>query len=57
MPRRKKVIPTVDKSIPKPGERIARPELVTECKSGKGWRRDQWGNWWPCSEQQEDSGE
>lgn len=52
MPRRKKVIPTVDKSVPKPSARVAHPELVTECKeAGKGWRRDQYGDWWPCSEQ------
>lgn len=49
MPRRKKVIPTVDKTTPKPGQRIAHPELVTQCKeAGKGWRRDEYGNWWPC---------
>lgn len=52
MPRRRKVIPTVDKSTPKPGERIAHPELVTRCKEpGKGWRRDAYGNWWPCSQE------
>lgn len=49
MPRHKNVIPTVDKSKPKPGERIAHPELVRECREdGKGWRRDAYGNWWPC---------
>lgn len=53
MPRRKKVIPTVDKSVPKPGERIAHPELVTRCKGSKGWRRDEFANWWPCDGEQD----
>ena len=53
MPRRKKAIPTVDKSIPKPGERQSHPELVTQCREdGKGWRRDDKGNWWPCEKQE-----
>lgn len=37
-------------ALPKPGERIAHPDLVTQCKEpGKGWRRDAYGNMWPCS--------
>lgn len=39
-------------------ERVAHPELVTQCQEdGKGWRRDEYANWWPCTEQDERDGQ
>ena len=39
----------VSEGVSKPGECQSHPELVTQCREdGKGWRRDEYGNWWPC---------